>query len=692
MSDPFHPPVVLRDEGYDVMEWCGRFWQQRVQIALWGIAAAIITTMYALACTKPYVAGALLRIDSNSERQIEAATLESEMDFIRARSTFLRALDMLGPSVDVYRADSPLKSDLRQLAGMEHQNIFHATTPQFTIDTLLLPDRLLNQKLALCIEEGSHYTLRDANQTQIFSDVLGSDAAAAAEPVTLQVSDITASPGQCFTVIPRSPKDIVGDLQSQLSMETIGRRDRSGFVRLTFASENAEFAKRFLSAVMQSYVNRAYEQRASGKTEAVKKLTDQLAATKQALETAESTRESFEQRTGVVDMTEQMQLALEALMQVETQIRNVTAKQKELGAFYTSAHPSQQSLDSQRRYLESERTRIEQGIDRLPDTERQLLHYTREVETYRQMYEQTSETLTELRNDAASISSYAAIIDMPEILPGSGLLHYVKIIGIGFFIGCMVGGVVRYTLLFSPLATVRIAGQVAAISDLAVLGRFTRVSSAATLWQGHTLRRMIPLVLGEERNTRTMRECAALMKNLSFASFAAPNPVIMIASTRATQASAAIAANVAIAHARLHRTLLIDCSMRERGIHTQLQYDASPGLSDVMVGRAVLDEAIKPLNENLFFLPGGTPTSYGAPLMHQKLFVDVLSEFGKNFRSIVLYYPGLRADQLNSPLMQYVASIACVIGAGEQLERLRRFLSLLSQRPNAKGVILDDLH
>lgn len=691
MHDPFHPQA-RHDEHHRVMEAAAQLWRKRIVILLWGLGCALATALYMLACAKPYTAEGLLRLDADVSQHALAITLESEMDFIRARSTLLKAINRLGPSVDVYRADSKLKAQARDVLGFGSANIFSAEGAELTIDRLEVPDRLLNQKLTLRIEPDSHYSLFDASGKLLYSDVMP-DAHTTPEalPVKLSISSIHAEPGQSFTIIPNSSKDIIAQLQSQLTIDTVGRKEHAGFIRLRFASENAEFAKRFLSAVMETYVERAYAQRADSAREAGARLTAQLDTIRSALEKAEAAREHFQNRAGTVDMTEQMRLSLEQLMQVDNQIRTVTAKQKELGAYYTSAHPSQQAVNDQLRYLISERSRLQQSIDRLPETQRELLRITREVETYKQMFETTADKLTELRTTAASITGYATIVDHPELAMGSGLLHYLKTIFIGFLIGLVLGSVATYITSFSPLATLSSSGQLATLTELSVLGSLRRVAPTTQTWYMAYFKKRHQRMLDDHRDTRPLRDYIALIDNLAFAGHGAANPVLMLTSIRPGNAPAVIAANIAMLSARHEKTLLIDCSMREHGIHSCLRTHPTPGLSDVMVGKAVFDAAVQTLAPNLCFIPGGTATSYGGSLLHQQLFVDILSEFGKTFTRIVLYCPGMREDLNTSPLTTYAGMIALILGPGEKLVRIRRFLHYFDKRPNVKGVILDGL-
>lgn len=692
MQDPFYTAQETTEE-YNVLEFFARLWGKRLSILLWGILFALATAGYMLAMTKPYTAEALVRVDSDFFEKGPDVAIDSEVDFIRSRSMFLLALNALGPSVDVSDSDGKsIQTMLSTVLGMEGQNKFSSTQSGFKIDTLLVPDRLLNQKLSLKIEEEGHYALYDADQNLLYRDVdtiAGVDAAKN-QPVELHVSDITAPAGSSYTVVPRSPKNYIAELQKQLGTEAIGRRERSGFIRLTFSSEHPEFAKAFLSALVDTYIKRAYDHSSMGKLQALTRIEGQLADTKADLEKAENALKDFQLKAGTVDMTAEMQYALQQLMEVENQIRLIKSKQKELSVYYTGAHPSQLALTDQLRYLESERARKQSTVDQFPQTQATLLKLKREVETFKQIYETTSEKLTEMRNDAASITGYAKVIDEPELLPGGSMFTFFKNLIAGFVAGCLLGAVLAYLKHFSPFSPVHGTEQLDMLGDLPVLGRIHRTITYKTFWRDKSQRRVIPILTPGQAEKPSL-DFSHLQRNLGFATFSAGNPVILITSRKPGHGPAAIAANIGALSARTQRTLVIDCSFQERGINKFYKVDATPGLSDVMVGKAPLTQAIRTLDTNYHFIAGGGATSYGAHMLQHPLFVDILKEFAKSYRQIIIYYPGLREDMVTSNFVQYVGSIAFVVSAGETVERMRRFLSGFRHLANVKGIILDDV-
>jgi hypothetical protein len=188
-----------------------------------------------------------------------------------------------------------------------------------------------------------------------------------------------------------------------------------------------------------------------------------------------------------------------------------------------------------------------------------------------------------------------------------------------------------------------------------------------------------------------MPHLVELMKNLEFATFGAVNKAVLIGSLDRSATGALAAANIAIAYAQTGRTLLIDGSMRAQGLHHYFHRTPQPGLSDVLIGHTPLEEALQVIHPDLAFLPGGTPTSYGAKLLQRPFFAEIVKALSQSFAHVVLYYPDLREAQAESEIVRTAGSVILVLRAGTPLERIRRFLGAYQTLPNVKGLILDQL-
>jgi capsular exopolysaccharide synthesis family protein len=90
------------------------------------------------------------------------------------------------------------------------------------------------------------------------------------------------------------------------------------------------------------------------------------------------------------------------------------------------------------------------------------------------------------------------------------------------------------------------------------------------------------------------------------------------------------------------RALLVDGDLRQPCAADYLAFDAPVGLSEVLAGRAALDDTIVRLEPSgLFLLPGGTPRDNVAELLSGPKFSAVLAELRRSFNYIIIDAPPL---------------------------------------------------
>ncbi|MCS7239288.1 MAG: AAA family ATPase [Thermoguttaceae bacterium] len=107
--------------------------------------------------------------------------------------------------------------------------------------------------------------------------------------------------------------------------------------------------------------------------------------------------------------------------------------------------------------------------------------------------------------------------------------------------------------------------------------------------------------------------------------------VVCVTSAESAEGKTTVACQLALGLARLgHSTLLVDFDLRRPAVDRVLTVASGPGLSEVLSGRAALEEAIQQSEEpSLYVLPGGTWDENVIP----RLFNGVGQEFFARLRS-----------------------------------------------------------
>lgn len=104
-----------------------------------------------------------------------------------------------------------------------------------------------------------------------------------------------------------------------------------------------------------------------------------------------------------------------------------------------------------------------------------------------------------------------------------------------------------------------------------------------------------------------------------------------------------IALNTAITMAHIEpRVLLIDGDLRRPTLHSKLNRELGRGLSDVLVGTAVLEDVISPTeHEGLDLLTSGTRTPNSVKLIQSRRFDETIERLLASYRTIIVDAPAL---------------------------------------------------
>jgi len=121
---------------------------------------------------------------------------------------------------------------------------------------------------------------------------------------------------------------------------------------------------------------------------------------------------------------------------------------------------------------------------------------------------------------------------------------------------------------------------------------------------------------------------------------------VLVASPSPGDGKSFTARNLALAEAQLadNPTLLCDFDLRSPILHSVFQIDRSPGISDYLLGKADLHEAMRRIgNSDLFVMPAGQAVINPLELLHLKEVRRLMDRLRNAFRWILLDSPPLLA-------------------------------------------------
>jgi capsular exopolysaccharide synthesis family protein len=234
--------------------------------------------------------------------------------------------------------------------------------------------------------------------------------------------------------------------------------------------------------------------------------------------------------------------------------------------------------------------------------------------------------------------------------------------------------------------TVRTTEQAQIISGVPALGMIPMGSKNGLDGAGKKLltvsssREAVELVTQARPQSQMAESYRALRTSLLLSNLGTPPKIIMITSARAQEGKTTTSINTSIVLAQKGvRVLLIDADLRRPSVHKTLGMGPSSGLSNVLTGSAVLENAIarSPILSNLFVLPAGTPPPNPAELLASSNMRDLLLELRDKYDHIVIDTPptlsvtdAVVLSQRMDAIMFFVVQQEAVLDSSTALRRL----------------------
>lgn len=125
--------------------------------------------------------------------------------------------------------------------------------------------------------------------------------------------------------------------------------------------------------------------------------------------------------------------------------------------------------------------------------------------------------------------------------------------------------------------------------------------------------------------------------------------IVGVTSAQPSEGKSSVSVNLAYSLAELGKSvLLLDCDMRRPAIHEVVSTSLTPGLSDVLLGNANLNETVvqyKSTTDGTSFLliPGGEIPNHPSELLNSDRFQKLLEALSASFDVVILDLPPVNA-------------------------------------------------
>lgn len=400
------------------------------------------------------------------------------------------------------------------------------------------------------------------------------------------------------------------------------------------------------------------------------------------------------------------------LQQLENQIIELRRRRAELVQTRTPEHPAVKAVDAEITVAENElksglsdalehgelATNVELGDEKLaliedamtdyreltaslPQKEMVLNRLVRAYQVNEQVYTTLLEKLQEAKINEAMRTADIRVVDYALVPRVPVSPNYAKNILVGILLGVFLGVGVAYVLEFAD-TSLNTVEEVERRLGAPVIGIIPRIGGGV----GRLVQKPDEYDNYFVTHTYPKSPVAEAFRTLRTAIRASGVDVdvekILITGTGLGDGKTMTSVNLAVIFAQAgDAVVLVDCDLRRATVHRAFGVERVPGLAEVIMDRAELDEALRPTSvENLTILPSGVVPPNPSELLGSKKFETVLGELTARFGRVVMDAPPVLAVT-DALVLGGLADGVCFVVCAGRTDRnaARRALELLAR-------------
>jgi tyrosine-protein kinase Etk/Wzc len=267
----------------------------------------------------------------------------------------------------------------------------------------------------------------------------------------------------------------------------------------------------------------------------------------------------------------------------------------------------------------------------------------------------------------------------------------------GLLLGVGVAGIKDYMD-----ETVHSREDLTRVTSVPVLAMIPRIKGAAN-GNGGLLKKQMPLesrlITRNDVGSPVSEAYRAFRTNITFLNIEKPVQLLVLTSPGPSEGKSTTVVNLAITLAQQNtRTLVVDCDLRRGIVHRIFgQQSARPGLTNVLLKEATLDEAVRGTElgngQQLFLLPTGTLPPNPSELLGSKHMRNLMQELRGRFDMILLDSPPLNLVTDAAVLGAEADGVVVIARAGATDRSALRYAmdQLRAVKAHVSGTVLNDL-
>ncbi|MDS0529673.1 polysaccharide biosynthesis tyrosine autokinase [Klebsiella quasipneumoniae] len=599
---------------------------------------ALIGGLYSWIATPIYKADALIQVEQNTGNSILtnlSSILPDNQPASAPEIELLKSRMVLGGAVEELNLDIEVKPKNFPIIGRLYNKFTGNQQSNLPVISFNVPSENYNVEYIVKAVSNNEYELfLDGNK--IFSGKVGERKEV--NGVALYIADTTLTQGNTYTLKKIAEVTAISKLLEQLNISEKGKD--TGIISLSINGSDPVKIKNILSVISRIYLSQNIERKSAEAAKSLDFLDKQLPEIRTALDESENKLNLYRQQKDSVDLSLEAKSVLDTVVQLDSQLNELTFREAEISKLYTKEHPSYKALLEKRRTLEDEKKRLSGKITALPQTQQEILKLTRDVQVNQEIYMQLLNKKQELSISKASTVGNIRIIDPAITNPEPIAPQSVLIILMMTIFGAIVSIVyiIIHTILHKGIQSAEqleeMGMNVYASVPLSEL-QFDKTN------KGGKLKAKRGILSEDSPADVTVEAIRSLRTSLHFATMEARNNIIMISGPNPGIGKSFISTNLAVVIAQANmRVLLIDADLRRGELHKDFSIEMKNGLSDLLSNSVEYEKAIiKNKIANLDFLPRGQVPPNPSELLMRKQFSNLLDWASNNYDLVIIDTP-----------------------------------------------------
>lgn len=597
MSSATSKNILKDDDEMDLGKLIGELIDHRKLIIAITSFCTLISLVYAIFATPIYQANSLIQVEqkqgnailSNLSQMLPDSQPQSapEISLIQSRM-------ILGKTVDDLNLQIMIKQNYFPIFGQGFARLLGEKPSNIEVTRLYVTNANDDvTQLELKIKDGEHYQIK--YDGAVFNGRVGE--LLENKQLAIKVNDISAKPGDTFTIYYFNRLKAIADLLDNLNVSDQGKD--TGILSISYTGENPQLIKNIVNSISENYLAQNISRQAAQDAKSLDFLNIQLPKVRNDLDIAENKLNAYRRQSDSVDLSLEAKAVLDQIVNVDNQLNELTFRESEISQLYTKEHPTYKALMEKRKTLQEEKLRLNKKVSSMPETQQEILRLSRDVESGRAVYMQLLNRQQELNIAKSSAIGNVRIIDdaVTQLKPVKPKKILVVIIGFILGLSIAIGVVFLRIMLRRGIETPEQLEEIGINVYASVPVAESLVSnerSIKNIRKKITHKEYTGLLATTNPADLAIEAIRGLRTSLHFAMIEARNNILMISGASQNAGKTFISSNLAAVVAQTgKKVLFIDTDMRKGYVHKVFDVENDNGLSNYLSGKLGLEATLK---------------------------------------------------------------------------------------------------